>query len=51
MISEALLEAETLTTSASYIIVVEKDAIFQALCQQEFWNVGDCECFELQFRF
>ncbi|KAL8437762.1 hypothetical protein Efla_006654 [Eimeria flavescens] len=40
MISEALLEADELRSTASYILVVEKDAIFQSLCHQEFWNAG-----------
>lgn len=39
MISESLLDAEELETAAKYIIVVEKDTIFQTLCGQQFWNV------------
>ncbi|XP_026193130.1 meiotic recombination protein SPO11-like [Cyclospora cayetanensis] len=42
MISESLLEADELHSSARYIIVVEKDTIFQSLCAVEFWNLLPC---------
>ncbi|KYK67467.1 putative topoisomerase VIA [Toxoplasma gondii TgCatPRC2] len=42
LISETLVEVDRLESHASYIIVVEKDAIFQTLCEQQIWNIIPC---------
>lgn len=39
MISETLLEATEMKTTASYVVVIEKDSMFAALCAQEIWKV------------
>ncbi|CBZ50317.1 unnamed protein product [Neospora caninum Liverpool] len=42
LISETLLEVDKIESHASYIIVVEKDAVFQTLCEQQIWNIIPC---------
>ena len=40
MVTEAMLTAEVVSTAAKYIIVVEKDSVFQSLCTQRLWDVS-----------
>ncbi|PFH32726.1 putative topoisomerase VIA [Besnoitia besnoiti] len=39
LVSETLLEVDRIESKASYIVVVEKEAVFQTLTEQQIWNI------------